>query len=571
MESKLKSPSKYFHNKLSCQLRQRHLKQGDTWRREKRNCWRRDPPEPSSPGRVAAWWTPNWLIPSSLFIENYQCRQLPISMGFAVTCLSSLSHSFWIIDSLQFCEFSVIVFHFPAPPHPIAMWTNSLNCPKKSNLCDAQLQLKHIYSYIYSCRYICICEIRRTLRGHSPSAAAIRLMSSSTTGDGQQKRRQLLDQAKCRLSPSASDPSPCCFCVCVCVATKQKNLSTFQHIGRGKTNTASILSLVISLSLSLPLSRKLPINNFRHNFQLENSAKMFNEYKIEIELNKIVFWFDFRLKMTKFADIDDDLRAEDVVEIERQIEIQLSITWPHSPPLLYFSLPNFLASFLFSFPGFPSYGSPLSPSTLYLLPILPLLPFSTVFSKFIYLFCIFCFLLPVFDFQMRNLIVLFRIFSNFNYKFCTQTWDSDSVVGSLGGISYSRYTVSSCTWGSLGSGGSQAGRHQKTYQVIHTRVGALTHTHTCTGTHSGAQHGVCFCFSENCLRYFPKFFLLLLLFCLAIFFAFLFVFFFLVYAFGRSAANATERFSVRRVSVGKSKRKAKLKMEIRVRQQQQQQ
>lgn len=202
MESKLKSLSKYFHNKLSCQLRQRHLKQGDTWRREKRNSWRRDPPEHYSPGRVAAWWTPNWLIPSSLFIENYQCRQLPISMGFAVTCLFSLPHSLWIIDSLQFCDFSLIVFHFPAPPNPIAMWTNSLNCPKKSNLCDAQLQLQlHIYSYIYSCRYICICEIRRTLRGHSPSAAAIRLMSSSTTGDGQQKRRQLLDQAKCPLSP----------------------------------------------------------------------------------------------------------------------------------------------------------------------------------------------------------------------------------------------------------------------------------------------------------------------------------------------------------------------------------
>lgn len=154
-------------------------------------------------------------------------------------------------------------------------------------------------------------------------------------------------------------------------------------------------------------------------------------------------------------------------------------------PLLFYTppCPIFLLHFL-SFPGFPSYGSPPSPSTLYLLPILRLLPFSTVFSKFIYLFCIYCFLLPVFDFQMSNLIVLFRIFSNFNYKFCTQTWDSDSdsvegvVVGSLGGISYSRYTVSSCTWGSLGSGGSQAGRHQKTYQVIHTRVGALTHTHT---------------------------------------------------------------------------------------------
>lgn len=135
MESKLKSLSKYFHNKLSCQLKQRHLKQGDTWRREKpeeeRNLKERDPPEPSSPGRVAAWWTPNWLIPSSLFIENYQCRQLPISMGFAVTCLSSLPHSLWIIDSLQFCEFSLIVFHFPAPPTSNCNVNQLSELPKK--------------------------------------------------------------------------------------------------------------------------------------------------------------------------------------------------------------------------------------------------------------------------------------------------------------------------------------------------------------------------------------------------------------------------------------------------------
>lgn len=448
-------------------------------------------------------------------------------MGFAVTSLSSLPHSLWIIDSLQFCEFSLIVFHFPAPPHPIAMWTNSLNCPKKSNLCNAQLQLQlHIYSYIYSCRYICICEIRRTLRGHSPSAAAIRLMSSSTTGDGQQKRRQLLDQAKCPLSPSASDPSPWCFCVCVYVATKQKNLSTFQHIGRGKTNTASILSRAVSLFRSLSLSRKLPINNFRHNFQLENSAKMFNEYKIEIELNEIVFWFDFRLKMTKFADIDDDLRAKDVVENERQIEIQLSITWPHSPHLLYPSLPNFFSFFSYLSPAFPLTGLLLLPPLFIGFLFFPYFPFPLYPQIYLFilyfLFSFTCFWLS--DEQSYRIV-------SYLFQFQLQILHSNLRFGFSCGITWGDQLLPLYSFqlhlgqpGQRGKPGRQAPENLSSYS--HTRRGTHTYTHTCTGTHSGAQRGVCFCFSENRLRYFPKFFL-----CFCFFALLFFLLFFLCFSF----------------------------------------
>lgn len=127
-------------------------------------------------------------------------------------------------------------------------------------------------------------------------------------------------------------------------------------------------------------------------------------------------------------------------------------------------------------------------------------------------------------------------------------------------------------------GGRQAAVNLSSYS--HTRRG----THTRTHAHTHAQWGTArsqFLFFRELFEIFFKVFPLLLLFCLV----FLLLFFFLcfsvlcfsfccfssVFAFGRSAANATERFSVRRVSVGKSKRKAKLKMEIQVRQQQQQQ
>lgn len=142
-------------------------------------------------------------------------------------------------------------------------------------------------------------------------------------------------------------------------------------------------------------------------------------------------------------------------------------------------------------------------------------------------------------------------------------------------ISYSRYTVASCTWGADWAAGlgRQAAVNLSSYS--HTRRG--THTHT----HLHAQWGTArslFLFFRELLEIFFKVFPLLLLFCLVfLVVVFLFVFFFLCFSFscfssvfGRSAANATERFSVRRVSVGKSKRKAKLKMEIQVRQQQQQ-
>lgn len=170
---------------------------------------------------------------------------------------------------------------------------------------------QHLQLYIYSCRYICICEIHRCLRGHSPSAAAIRLMSSSTTGDGQQQQRQLLDQANCSLSlslplcplPSSPAAAPlCCCCVCVCVLQLNKKIfQLFNTLAEGKqTQQAFSLSGYVSLPLSLsPVSL-----TFRHNFQLENSAKMFENVQNcnWIVWNCIFIWFPFEAKlMTKFV------------------------------------------------------------------------------------------------------------------------------------------------------------------------------------------------------------------------------------------------------------------------------